>query len=79
MDGYEVCRRLKADPETAGLPVLLFSAKGSSADRKNGFQVGANDFLVKSAGPRALVVRIRSLLADSFSSSDGLPFPAPCR
>jgi DNA-binding response OmpR family regulator len=78
MDGYEVCRRLRSDPHTAALPVLMFSAKGSSADRKNGFQVGANDFMVKSAGPRALVVRIRSLLSDSLSNSDGMPLPATC-
>ena len=78
MDGYEVCRRLRSDPGTAALPVLMFSAKGSSADRKNGFQVGANDFMVKSAGPRALVVRIRSLLSDSLSNSDGMPLRATC-
>lgn len=78
IDGYEVCRRLRADPRTTGLPVLLFSAKGTSADRKNGFQVGANDFMVKSAGPRALVARIRLLLSDTLSNSDGMPLPATC-
>jgi DNA-binding response OmpR family regulator len=75
IDGYEVCRRLRADPRTARLPVLMFSAKGTSADRKNGYQVGANDFIVKSAGPRALVARIRSLLSGSLSNTDGWPAP----
>jgi DNA-binding response OmpR family regulator len=77
MDGYEVCRRLRSDPKTAKLPVLMFSAKGSSSDRKDGLQVGADDFIVKSAGPRALVARIRSLLSDSLSSGDGLPVVVP--
>jgi DNA-binding response OmpR family regulator len=75
MDGYEVCRRLRADPRTARLPVLMFSAKGTSADLKNGFNVGANDFVVKSAGPRALIARIRSLLSDPLSNNNGLPVP----
>ncbi len=75
MDGYEVCRRLRSDPRTARLPVLMFSAKGTSADRKNGFKVGANGFVVKSAGPRALVTRIRSLLSDPLAGNEGLPLP----
>jgi two-component system cell cycle response regulator len=75
IDGYEVCRRLRADPRTARLPVLMFSAKGTSADRKNGFKVGADGFIVKSAGPRALVTRIHTLLSDSLSKNNGLPFP----
>ena len=75
IDGYEVCRRLRADPRTARLPVLMFSAKGTSADRKNGFKVGADGFIVKSAGPRALVTRVQSLLSDTLSKNNGLPFP----
>jgi DNA-binding response OmpR family regulator len=77
MDGYEVCRRLRADPKTAQLPVLMFSAKGTGADRNTGLRVGANDFIVKSAGPRALVARIRSLLSDPASKGDAVPVPVP--
>jgi DNA-binding response OmpR family regulator len=77
MDGYEVCRRLRADPSTAELPVLMFSAKGTGADRNTGMQVGANDFMVKSAGPRALVARIRSLLSDPTSGGDVVPVAVP--
>lgn len=79
MDGYEVCRKLRADPKTARLPVLMFSAKGTGADRNTGLRVGANDFMVKSAGPRALVARIRSLLADPMSGGDAIPVPVPSR
>jgi two-component system phosphate regulon response regulator PhoB len=76
MDGYEVCRQLRADPQTARLPVLMFSAKGTSDDRKNGMLVGADDFVTKSAGPRALVTRIRSLLSSTLSSNGAIPAPA---
>jgi DNA-binding response OmpR family regulator len=67
MDGYEVCRRLRSNPKTAGLPVLMFSAKGTSADRRIGMLAGANDYMTKSVGPRALVARIHSLLAKTLS------------
>ena len=75
MDGYEVCRRLRADPQTARVPVLMFSAKGTSDDRRNGMLVGADDFVTKSVGPRALVARIRSLLSSSLSGTDSTPLP----
>jgi DNA-binding response OmpR family regulator len=76
MDGYEVCRRLRADPETACLPVLMFSAKGTSDDRKTGMLVGADDFVTKSAGPRTLVSRIRMLLSRGLCGGDALPAAA---
>jgi two-component system phosphate regulon response regulator PhoB len=78
MDGYEVCRRLRANPQTAALPVLMFSAKGTSADRKSGLRVGANDFVVKSAGPRVLAARIRTLLGDPLAGGDSMPVPVAC-
>jgi DNA-binding response OmpR family regulator len=76
MDGYEVCRRLRADPQTASVPVLMCSAKGTSDDRKTGLRVGADDFVTKSAGPRVLVDRILSLLSASLPTSDGAPLAA---
>jgi DNA-binding response OmpR family regulator len=76
MDGYEVCRRLRADPQTARVPVLMCSAKGTSDDLKTGLRVGADDFVTKSAGPRVLVDRILSLLSDSLPTSDGAPLAA---
>jgi DNA-binding response OmpR family regulator len=76
MDGFEVCRRLRADPQTAGVPVLICSAKATIDDRKTGMRVGADDFVTKSDGPRVLVNRILSLLSDSFSTSDGAPLAA---
>ena len=76
MDGYEVCRRLRADPRTASLPVLMCSAKDTGDDRKHGKLVGADDFVTKSAGPRVLVDRIYSLLSDTLPRRDSAPLRA---
>ena len=65
MDGYEVCRRLRAKPQTAQLLVLMFSVRGTTADRRIGMLAGADDYMSKSVGPRALVARVRSLLSNS--------------
>lgn len=76
MDGYEVCRRLRANPHTANLAILMFSANGTGAARRNGMLVGANDYMSKSVGPRALVARIRALLSSHLSGNECAPFPA---
>jgi DNA-binding response OmpR family regulator len=62
IDGYEVCRRLRTDPVTAHMPVLILSAKSQSSDQKMGFGVGADDYLTKPVLPSELVNRIESLL-----------------
>ena len=63
MNGYEVCQQIKSDPQTAHLPILMISGKTTVADRKNGMSVGADDFLVKTIGPRSLVSRVKDLLS----------------
>ena len=78
MDGYEVCRRLRANPETADVSILLFSAKATTTGREDGLLAGADDFVPKSVGPRALVARVRSLLSPPAASTDGMPVPAVC-
>jgi two-component system cell cycle response regulator len=62
MDGYEVCRRLKADPETAHLPVVMVTALNEVRDRVQGLESGADDFLTKPVNDVALFARIRSLV-----------------
>ena len=62
LDGYETCKRLKADPDTKDVPVILLSAKGRNVDQKVGFEVGADDYITKPFSPRKLVERINSLL-----------------
>lgn len=62
MDGYEVCRRLKAKEETQLIPVVMVTALKETADRVKGIEVGADDFLSKPFDPSELRARIRSLL-----------------
>ncbi len=62
LDGYETCKRLKADPATRAIPVILLSAKGRNVDQKVGFEVGADDYITKPFSPRKLVERINAIL-----------------
>jgi pilus assembly protein CpaE len=62
IDGYEVCRRLRADPETEDLPVLMLTAKSQVADKVNGFKSGADDYLTKPVHLAELGARIEALL-----------------
>jgi two-component system, cell cycle response regulator len=61
MDGFEVCRRLKADPATGHLPVVMVTALDQPADRVRGLEAGADDFLTKPVDEIALIARVRSL------------------
>ena len=61
MDGYEVCRRLKADPATAHLPVVLITALDEVSDRLTGLEAGADDFLTKPVRDLPLFSRVKSL------------------
>jgi len=65
MDGYEVTRRLRADPHTAHIPILLFTAKTSLSARATGFEAGADDFLSKPIHPDELVSRVEAVLRRS--------------
>jgi len=62
MNGYEVCRRLKADPETAAIPVVFVTALSDTADKVEAIEAGGDDFLTKPFNRPVLVARIRSLL-----------------
>ncbi|OGT87568.1 MAG: two-component system response regulator [Gammaproteobacteria bacterium RIFOXYA12_FULL_61_12] len=62
MNGYEVCRHLKADPKTRDLPVLFISSLESSSDEEYGLSLGAEDFIHKPFSPPVVLVRIRNHL-----------------
>lgn len=63
MSGTEICRRLRSNPRTAEVPVIILSAKGEEIDRVVGFEVGADDYVVKSDfSVRELVLRVRAVL-----------------
>ena len=62
ISGTEVCKALKREPETSGIPVLMLTAKGEEIDRVVGFEVGADDYVVKPFSIRELLLRIEAVL-----------------
>lgn len=62
MDGFEVCRQIKNNPETEHIPVVMVTALTDAADRVNGLEAGADDFLTKPLDDVALMARVRSLV-----------------
>jgi MinD-like ATPase involved in chromosome partitioning or flagellar assembly len=63
MDGYEVTRRLRKNPATANIPILIFTAKTQLDDKVTGFEVGADDYLTKPTHPVELQAHVKALLA----------------
>lgn len=62
IDGFEVCRRLKANPHLAHIPVIMVTASASEAEKLRGLRAGADDFLTKPFSELSLLARIRNLL-----------------
>ncbi len=62
MDGFETCRKLKADPEIAHIPVVMVTALSEPSDRVQGLEAGADDFITKPINDMALFARVRSLV-----------------
>jgi two-component system cell cycle response regulator len=62
IDGYECCRRLKNDPATMHIPVVMVTALGAPAERVRGLEAGADDFLTKPVQLETLMARVRSLI-----------------
>ncbi len=62
MSGTEVCRRLKQSKETSAIPVMMVTAKGEEIDRIVGFELGADDYVVKPFSVRELILRARAIL-----------------
>lgn len=65
IDGYEVCRRLRSSPQTARLPIIMFTAKTQVTDKVAGFQAGADDYLTKPIHPAELTTRVEAMLLRS--------------
>src|SRR2546427_1159868 len=62
LNGWEVCRRLKQDPETRGIPVIMVTGRVEEGDKVLGFEMGADDYVTKPFSPRELVARIRAVV-----------------
>jgi len=61
MDGKDVCRALKANPNTQSIPILMLTAKAEEVDRVIGFELGADDYVTKPFSPRELVLRVKAI------------------
>jgi two-component system phosphate regulon response regulator PhoB len=81
VDGLEVCRALKRNPETAEVPIVMMTAKGEEADIVAGLELGADDYVTKPFSPRILVARVRAVLrrrgqgAEKPDGSEAIEFP----
>jgi phosphate regulon transcriptional regulator PhoB len=73
MDGLEVCRRLRQDPATASLPIVMLTAKGDEVDRVLGLEIGADDYVVKPFSPKELLARVRAVLRRSRPAPGAAP------
>ena len=70
VDGLEVCRRLKGDPKTRNIPIVMLTAKGDEADVVTGLELGASDYVTKPFSPRVLTARIRAVLRRGDEAED---------
>ncbi len=70
VDGLEVCRSVKKEPKTAGIPVVMLTAKGTEADIVAGLEMGADDYVTKPFSPRVLMARVKAVLRRKDSETD---------
>ncbi len=62
VSGTELCRRLRRDPDTSRIPIMMLTARGQEIDRVVGFELGADDYVVKPFSPRELALRVQAVL-----------------
>ncbi|MDD5496388.1 MAG: response regulator transcription factor [Candidatus Omnitrophica bacterium] len=72
MDGFEVCKALKADSKTSAIPIIMLTAKSQESDKVVGLELGADDYVTKPFSPRELVARIKAVLRRA-KEKDKLP------
>ncbi len=71
MEGGDVCRALKANPLTQFIPILMLTAKAEEVDRIVGFELGADDYVIKPFSPRELVLRVKAILRRRGTPEEG--------
>lgn len=62
MDGFQACKQIKQDKKLSAVPIIMLTAKGEEVDRIVGFELGADDYVVKPFSPRELVLRVKAIL-----------------
>lgn len=70
VDGIEVCRELRKNPDTRAIPIIMMTAKGEEADVVSGLEVGADDYVPKPFSTKVLVARLRALLRRTAGETD---------
>ncbi|MBF0195142.1 MAG: response regulator transcription factor [Magnetococcales bacterium] len=73
ISGLDICMRIREAPQTSQIPIIMLTAKGEEIDRVVGFEVGADDYLVKPFSIRELILRIQVALRRTMGSSDTPP------
>jgi two-component system, OmpR family, alkaline phosphatase synthesis response regulator PhoP len=71
MDGFEICRRVRADERLKNVPVIFLTAKGEEIDRVLGLEIGADDYVVKPFSPRELAARVKAVLRRRERAAEG--------
>jgi len=72
LNGYEVCKKLKSNPETSGIPVIFLTAKENEIDEIIGLEIGADDYISKPISPRKVIARIKSVIRRTSIDSEKL-------
>jgi DNA-binding response OmpR family regulator len=67
LDGLELCRQLRREPDFARTPIIMLTAAGQQADRSSGLSAGADEYLTKPFSPRALLALVEALLPETRS------------
>ena len=75
LDGLEVCRRLKEQPHTAPIPIIMVTARGEEKDIVRGLELGAEDYITKPFSPRVLVARVQAVLRRLHHAAPGKDAP----
>jgi phosphate regulon transcriptional regulator PhoB len=73
IDGLEVCQRLRSEPRTARIPIIMLTAKSAESDRVVGLELGADDYVTKPFSPRELAARIKAVLRRASPQSSAAP------
>ncbi len=79
LDGFETCKKLKADPRTSGVPVIFLTASSSEVDEVLGLELGADDYIQKPISTRKVVARVKAALRRKSSGADEPPEPPVIR